>query len=265
MTAVARPMSFIASVQLQFRIISALVIREALAKYGHENLGFFWVLFEPLLLAFCVIAMWSFGAHGRAHDVGLVLFILTGYCAITLWRHIISRSMLALRARSGLFYHANVTFLHVLLSMALLETLGIFAAFVVAYIPLATFGQVYMIRDPLLAVSGWLFLGWFSFAAALVLAALGEMYESVEKLVQPLMYVTIPLTGTFTLVDWLPERAQIFMSYSPLVNCVEMFRAAFFPEDVRMVYDPVYLAACCFVLTAIGLPLMAYAQKHVES
>lgn len=265
MTGRARPARFFQSLRVHARVVSALVIREALAKYGHENLGFFWVMGEPLLLSACVMALWKVGAHGHANEIGLVPFILSGYCCLSLWRHIITRSMHALGARSGLFYHANVTYLDVLVSIALLETLGIFTGFWIAYVPLATFGQVYMIRDPLPAILGWLLLGWFTFGVALVLAALGEMFETVEKFVQPILYATIPLTGAYTLLDWLPERAQRFLSYSPLVNCLEMFRAPFFPEDVRTIYDVSYTVLCCCVITVIGLPLMGYAQKHVTS
>jgi capsular polysaccharide transport system permease protein len=40
------------------RVISALMIREAMTRCGHKDLGFFWLMGEQLLLTAGVIVMW---------------------------------------------------------------------------------------------------------------------------------------------------------------------------------------------------------------
>lgn len=263
--AIHRPRtSLFISVMIQARIIGALVAREALTRYGHHNIGFFWVFAEPILLAFMVMIMWSFTTHGQVDDIGIIPFVLTGYSALTLWRHTLSSSVRAIRRRASLLFHRNIKPFDIIFAMVTLEIVGIFAAFVVAFTPLWILGFVPTPHDPLLSLGGWLLLGWFSLAVGMILAAMTELAESMGHLVQPLMYVTIPLTGTFYLVDWLPQRAQDALLYSPLVNCMEMFRAGIFNPEVQLHYYPQFVAISCFVLTAVGFPLMAYAQRHVE-
>ena len=256
--------TMLTAARVQLRTVSALVVREALAKYGHESLGFFWVMIEPLIFAGAVMVMWHFAHHGNVDQIGIVPFILTGYCGITLWRHLSNGAVQALRRRSSLVFHSNVKFFDILLSLSILETLGIFTGFTVAYVPLMAFGVMAPINDPLLLIGGWLFLGWISFSASLILAALSELNDTLEKFVPAAMYVTIPFTGVFSMVEWLPERAQEVMLWSPLVHATEMFRAGAFPPDVvTPVYSASFLISSCFVMTAIGLPLVNLAQKRV--
>lgn len=251
------------SFRLQSRIIAALMIREGNAKYGHENLGFFWIMIEPLSLAAMVALMWYATNHSHTEAIGLVLFVLTGYCPLTLWRHIAGRSARVIRQRSALLFHANIKPFDVLIAVFFLETIGIFAAFICAYFPLVIFGVILPPRDTLLMIGGWLFLAWFSISVGLIIAALTEMYEPVEKFIGPLLYVTIPLTGVFAMIDWLPQKAQAVLVYSPIATSVEMFRAGAFPEDIVTYYDPFFLTVVCAMLTAIGIPLVVYAQKFV--
>ncbi|WP_029352628.1 ABC transporter permease [Bosea sp. 117] len=252
-----------APVRMQFRVLSALVAREGLAKYGHDNLGFFWVMGEPLVFAGAVMALWTIIKHNHMEEVGLVLFVLTGYCAITLWRHLINQSVHALRRRSGLLYHANVKPLDILLAICVLETLGIFTAFMIAYIPLALFEVVHPIYDPLNLVGGFMLLGWFGSGFNLCLAALSERYEIIEKFAQATMYVTLPLTGVFTMVDWLPQAVQNVMLYSPMVNALEMFRSGVMPPEVVTKFSVPYLIGCCLAMSALGLLLMRDVKKHI--
>jgi capsular polysaccharide transport system permease protein len=257
--------SFRRAARVQARVITALVVREALSRYGHENLGFFWVLAEPLLFSGAVMVLWHFNKHGHMEDVGLVLFVLSGYCCVTLWRHVVAKSVRGVSGRSGLLYHVHIKPLDLLLAFCILETIGIFAAFMVAYTPLWAFEVVHPIRDPLLVVGGFLFLGWFAAAVAMIFAALSEKFEIMEKFIPATMYVTLPLTGVFTLVEWLPQKAQQVMLYSPMVNAVEMFRGGFFPEEIVTKFSASYLFGVCVTLSAIGVLSMKNVQKHLGS
>ncbi len=202
-----------------------------MARYGHENIGFFWIIGEPLLLTCGVMVLWSLtGQTHGSEDVGVIPFALTGYTALTLWRHVVLKSMRVMSFGSGLVYHQNVKFLDVLLARGLLETLGIFAAFLVAWLPLWLVGACPGFNDPLLLVGGYLLCAWFAFAFSIIIAALSEMSESMHQFIGPAMYWTMPFTGAFFFVEWLPPQGKAIMLLSPMVNSVEMFRAELFPR-----------------------------------
>ena len=254
----------LAGLRKQAHVVGALMLREAIASHGHENIGFFWVVGEPMLLTFGVMAMWSMTGQGHGGEIGVIPFALTGYSYITLWRHLVSRSIRAITRNATLFYLRPVRFFDTLIAGALLEIVSIFTAFLIVYTPFMLLGLAPVMHDPLLAVGGYLLLGWFGFSFGLVIVAVSELNESAEKFIGPLMYITLPLTGTFTMMDWLPGKAQKFLIWSPLVSGIEMFRGGIFSPDVPVYYNAGYLVTCCVVLTALGLPLCRYAQRHVQ-
>ena len=64
-TSMDRRPKFSTSLAIQMRVVAALVIREAQAKYSQETLGFFWTIAEPLMLTTGVILLWSVTGRGE--------------------------------------------------------------------------------------------------------------------------------------------------------------------------------------------------------
>ena len=257
--------SFLKKVQVQGRVIHALMLREIITRFGRENLGFFWLMGEPLVLTCLVMVLWAVVHKHWESQFGPVPFALTGYTLITLWRHMISRSVFCFRHNSELMYHRNVNYVDTLVARALLEVGGTGLSFLTAYTPLLLFDYLPPLYDPLLMIGGWLCMGWFAFAVGLIVAGLSEVTEMAERFVQPLMYVTLPLTGIFYMVCWLPERAQKIVTYSPLVNSMEMLREGVLGPEVEAVWDFQYLVGCCVALTGVGLLVVKSARKYAQS
>jgi len=254
----------LSSAMVQGRIIGALMLRETMARYGHENIGFFWLIAEPLLLTLGVMGVWMITGMHQDAEIGVIPFVLTGYAMVTLWRHIIFRSVHALRQNVGLLFHMNVRSFDILFARALLDTIGNLAAFFVAYVPLSLTGLLQPMHDPLLLIGGWFLFAWFAFALGLNLAGLSEMFEPLEWFVHPIMYLILPISGTFFMVSWLPDNFQELVLWCPLVHANEMFRAGLFPPDVPTTWDAWFLLLWCIGLTATGLPLIRHARDHVR-
>jgi len=254
----------LAAGKVQLRVISALMIREALTRYGHENLGFFWIMGEPLVLTVGVMLMWSMTGNSHSGELGLVPFVLTGYTMLTLWRHCVQKSVHAMRANIGLLFHRNVRFLDILIARAALESLGGLAAFFVAYLPLTLLDVFEPMHDPLLLIGAWFFMTWYAFGFGVILAGVTELSEAAERFVAPIMYISIPVTGAFYMVSWLPETAQKLVTWSVLVHMFEMFRAGLFGPKLMAQWDLSYMLLNCIFVTAIGLPLIRKAQQHVR-
>ncbi len=250
------------SLRVQGRVLRALMLRQALSRFGHDNLGVFWIFAEPLLLSGAVMIMWSMIGANKAHGVGLVPFVLASYSLLTLWRHITSASIRPLQANSDLLYHRNLRLLDILIARAALESLSGLAAFTVTYIVLNLLGFVRDVVDPLAMAGGWLLLTWFCFSFGLILSALTELFEPVEHFVAPFMYVTIPLTGAFYMVAWMPAAVQEVLMWSPLVQVFEMFRGGMFGAQFAADWSILYVTGWCIVQMAIGMPLLRLAQQR---
>jgi capsular polysaccharide transport system permease protein len=253
---------FLASLRVQIRVLYALMIREAMGRYGHTHLGFFWLMGDQLILTAGVMIMWSLTGAENHVDVGVVPMALTGYAFIQMWRHIVGHGVHAIRHSSHLLYHQNVQILDVLVASALLELVGIVSAFLLAYVPLALYGALPPVHDPLLAFSGFALTAWFSFAFGLLITTMSELNDASARFVAPVMYISLPFTGMAFLVYWLPDQYQSLLLWSPLVNCIEMIRGGMFPEYVTTYSYPGYVVIWCVGMTAVGVPLVQYAQRH---
>ncbi len=252
------------SLRVQSRVIAALMIREAMSRFGHENIGFFWIIVEPMLFTIGVMVMWTLSGAEHTGSIGIPAFALTGYSVITLWRHIVGQATIAMRQSGGLIYHMNVKMLDVLIARSLLEVIAVFASFSITFIPFALLGYIPWFRDTLVLVGGWILLSWFAFSFGLILAALAAMNDAVERVMQPLMYVTMPVLGVFYMVSWLPPLAQKIVLWSPMVNVSEMFRSGLFPADIETHWDAGYVAFVSLIQTALGLYLIKIAQKQLR-
>jgi len=247
----------------QISVIHALLVRDALARFGHENLGFFWVIVEPLMFTTGIMVLWNI-IRRTQDDLSITAFALTAYTMLTMFRHMSMGFVHILRNNSGVLYHAHVKPLDILIARGLLETIGCLATFFVAYVPLTLLGVIEPMRDPLLLFGGWFLAAWFSFSFGIIVEGLSEMNEVVERLLPPLMYLTLPLTGAFSMQAWFPPKVRDILSYSPLVNAMEMFRCGMFSADIRTYWSLPYVVVWCFAQTVVGLLLIEKARKYIQ-
>lgn len=246
------------------RVTHALLIRELMIRYGRKNLGFLWLIAEPLLLTIGVMVVWIFIRSKAAHGISVAGFALTGYSMLMLWRHSVQIGIGCLQQSSGLMFHRDIAPLMVLLSRMFLESFGCLASFTLAYGALILVEVVEPANDYLFMVLGWLSLSVFGFGVAMLVAGLTEFSDAVGRLIQPAMYVTLPLTGVFALVAWLPQEVQGLYLYSPLVHMVEMFRYGFFGGGTRFHFDMGFVAISTLATLMTGAVTFAAAERRMR-
>ena len=246
------------------RIIGALVVREMVTRYGREGLGFLWIIGEPLVFCFGVMLLWSLMKPEYEHGIRLAPFIMTGYMSILLFRHMLSSCAGALQANVGLLHHRIVRPLHLFLARAILEVGGGAAAFSIVYMVLLAKGDVSLPHDYLLLYSGYAILAMISIGFSMTFSALIIRFEVLERVLPVVMYIMIPLSGAFFMVEWIPEQYRNYILINPLPHTIEMVRAGVFGEFVPTHYDPLYAIAWGVGLNLVGLLLLAETQKYLD-
>lgn len=249
--------------RIQCRNVGALILRDMMMRYGRHNIGFVWVILEPMILTAGVMGVWSLMGSAK-QGVKIVELILTGYMPLTLWRHLTSSVVHIFRNSSPLLYHRNITILDILVARETLEFIGTSAALLVVWGSLNSIGIVADVNRLDLVLVGWFLMATLGFAVGTIIASVTELSETAERFVQPLQYLNIPISGVFFLVDWLPPWAQQAILYHPLVHCYETFRAGYFGEAVTTHYDLAYAWTCAFVLVFIGLMLLQRTRSRVQ-
>ena len=247
----------------QAAIIGALTMREVHVRYGRKNIGFLWIVAEPFLFTFGVIAIRSLLPTGmESRGVPLVGFLMTGYTPFLLYRHMVGHSLDCIEQNQNVLYHRQVKFLDLFLGNYILETAGIILAFVFGCAIFIAAGALSLPKDPGLLLAGWFYAIWFSAGLALLLGALSPLSSLVEKLYNPLSYLSLPVSGAFYLVDWLPSSYGHLALWVPMVNYFEMIRGGFFGGAIQVHYDVLYLTIVCLALTFGGLAMLRVTRKR---
>ena len=265
-TGATRGPRFSASLRVQLRVVAALMVREAQARYSPETLGFFWTIAEPTILTLGVIVLWTLSPRHltSGQQASVFALALTAYSHLQLWRMVVLGSIGSIRRDGWLYYHQNVRMFDVFLARSLLTSLSVFASFVVIAVAGVLFGLMPPVSDPGLIVAAWCVDTLFVMSFATVVAGVSEFSEFAEKIIHPAMYLTLPLSGAFTMTSWLSPRARMVVDWSPLANACEMFRAGVFPESVKTVWSLPFILLSALFLFVIGIPLMIEARKRIS-
>lgn len=259
--------SFTALAQLlriQQRVIGALLIRELHTRYGRENIGFLWVVGEPILFCASVAILWTAIRPAHEHGLPMTAIVITGYVPLTMWRHCMMRAVKAFESNGSLLFHRQVTPLDIILARVLLEVAGTMIAGVLVAGGAMLLGFMSPPLDYGLLYLGLLFQILFSLGSALLIASLSELSDLVEKSVSVFSYLSLPFTGAFTMVEWLPPHYRWLLLLSPSVNNIEMIRGGWFGSGVHPHFDVVYDAWITFLMILIGLSLTLRVRKHIS-
>lgn len=252
------------SLQLQFRVIGALLMREIITRYGRHNIGFLWLFVEPMMFTLGVTTLWTLSGASHGSTLPIAAFALTGYSSVLLWRNMPSRCSGAITPNLSLMYHRQVKVIDIFASRLLLEIAGTTASFITLGIVFTAIGWIKPPEDILKVMFGWSMLAWFGASLGLLIGALSERSEIVEKLWHPASYLLFPLSGAAFMVDWLPSAGQKFVLLLPMVHGVEILREGYFGSAVHAHYDMTYMAIINLCIMLFGLTQERIVSRTVK-
>lgn len=246
---------------IQVRVIHALMIRELNTRFGRENIGFLWIMAEPLLFAGLVGLIWRLTKGPEEHGISVIAFVISGYIPITLFRHGVSKSVASFTANSSLLYHRQIKIIDFIFVRFLIELIGGMMAYTFIGIVLIFFDEFPIPANIGLFISGWLLYALFTFSLCLVIAPLSEVSEIMEKFIPVTTYIMIPFSGLLYMVSWISPNVREYMLWSPFVNGMEMMRKGIWGEQVTAYYNIWNPIFCSAVTAIIGLALCRYVRR----
>ena len=251
------------SAGLQGRVILALIMREIHTRYGRENIGFLWIIGEPILFCAGVAVLWTLIRPAHEHGLPVTAIVVTGYVPLTMWRHCVFRAVKAFEANGSLLFHRQVSPLDIITSRCILEVLGTLMAGAVVAGGAILLGFMELPADVPMLYAGILYHIVFCYASALLVSALSEYSDIVEKSISVLMYLSIPFSGAFTMVDWVPQQFQAILLWSPSVQNMELIRLGQFGGIVHAHYDLTYDTWSTGLMLLLGLSMTLRFRRRI--
>ena len=112
-------------------------------------------------------------------------------------------------------------------------------------------------------VLGMLLMLGFAHGVALLLAA-GSVYTEVfDRITHLFTYLSLPITGAFFMVFWLPSELQRAALWVPTVHVFELVRDGQYGTLVPTHYDLSYLCGWVAVLNLLGMAALRRARRDL--
>ncbi|MES2657370.1 MAG: ABC transporter permease [Verrucomicrobiota bacterium] len=239
----------------QVLVIKALLRREVSTRFGEYRLGFFWMLFEPLLGVMVIGLLIGTLAQRTVPEIPYAFFLLNGMLLMKLLTGPMNMGINAIGANQGLLVYPAVRPLDTFIARFLFElmTTGFsFALFCV----LGMFFGIFVSLGHLEVVLACHVITWcIGCGLGLIFGVASAHFSEVDKFVmilqRPLLFISavlFPMAAT-------SESIQQLLLYNPLVHTIELSRKALFPYYNSGGATLAYPAVVAIVVLSVGLTL----------
>ena len=245
--------TFFRQARLQGRVIWALTMREVITRFGREGLGAFWLVAEAAMFIVGVMTILPHLETGANYS--FAEYLAVSYPTLLFWRNGTNRVVKALEINHALLHHRPIRPIDIIYSRILLEFSGAACSFLILYLLFIQLNICHWPADPLIMLTGYLLVIWFSFAFVLIMAALAELSETVERISHIILYLMLPFSGVFMPLLSVPPQYRATLALFPLIDAVEYFHRGYYGRRLPTFYN---LSWTLFSL--LFLTLFAYAM-----
>lgn len=256
-------LTFWDQLRIQGRVIWALTMREAITRFGREGLGTIWLVAEPAM--FIVGVMVIFSQIESHATYSIAEYLAVSYPTLLLWRNGTNRVTKSLEINRALLHHQPIRPFDIIYSRIFLEFSGAAGAFLILYLIFVQLSICRWPADPLRMALGYLLVIWFSFAFVLIMSALTELSETIERVSHIILYLMIPFSGVFIPLYAIPENFRELLLYFPLVDVVEYFHAGYYGTRMPTYYNLGYAIIVILAMTLFGYALSNIAIRRVQT
>ena len=262
---VKQRLTFFDQLRIQRRVIWALVLREMMTRYGREGLGVIWVIAEPAMFIVGVMVIFSHMGHSSYAGTTIAEYLAVSYPTLLLWRNGVNRVTKAVDVNRALLHHRPVRPMDIIYSRIILEFTSATGASFFLYLVLVAVGICELPVDLLTMLIGYFMVVWFSFAFVMIMGALAELNDTIERTSHIITYLMLPVSGVFIPAYLVPEAFRDYLLLFPLVDCVEWFHHGYYGERLPSFYYPEYTIISLITMTLFAYALMNVANKRIQS
>jgi len=242
------------AIRISLITIHALLLRDALTRYGVRSAGYVWALVQPLLQL--GVMMTVFGLIGRAPAVGdsLVIFFMTGIMPLFLLRASLIRGAKAITQNRTLMNYPQVRGFEIITARALLESITSFCVVVLVMLFMKGFHGLPLldwISNPLELICALATLQLLCYGACFLSAQIGRVFSIWADVVSVSGRLLFFTSGLWYTLGALPPRLRDLILLNPLAQNIEWIRDASiagFESDLFNPWYPITFGVICLVI-----------------
>lgn len=256
--------SFLASLDIQARVIGAIMLRELHTRFGRRNIGYLWLVLEPMVLS-AGISVFHLAAHvNLPFGFSPGPFYASGYITYIVFRNTVNRAAGVIESNKPLMFHKNVTLLDLTIARLLLDAIATTGAMIIILSTFILFGLSPLPERPWLILAGLGLMSWLSFGVSAMVTGASEFTNLVERVVHPATYLVLPFSGMFYVLDELPRPAARVAAYFPFTHIADLVRMGLRRDFSSTYMNLTYVVVFCAVTTLLGILLLTLARRRMH-
>ncbi|MEQ8482574.1 MAG: ABC transporter permease [Hoeflea sp.] len=236
-----------------FRVVSALISREMVTRFGNNPGGYLWALLDPIANITFLTLIFSAIARNPPLGTSFPMFFATGFIAFHYYRSIENYVSAGIKSNKTLLSYPNVAPVDVIIARYVLQLATTTA---IALVVLGFLMQV--IRNP--PVINFFPLVEAAFLASIMALGIAmannvlfikyRIYERLYAVVNRPLYL---ISGIFFLPDAIPHPFRELLLINPGIHVVMLFRQGFYPEYRAIGLDLPYVYTWVIVVFFSGM------------
>ena len=256
--------SFSTSLLITLRVMGAIMLRELHTRFGRNNVGYLWLVLEPMILSGGVAVFHLFSHVSLPFGFSPGTFYSSGYITYIIFRNNVNRATGLIESNKPLLFHKNVTLLDLTAARVALDLVATTGAMILILSTYIILGLSPVPERPWLIVAGMILMTWLAFGAAAVVAGACEFSPVIERFVHPFTYLIIPFSGMFTVMDELPRPLAVISSWFPFPHIADLVRMGLKDDFQSTYFSLSYVVVWCAVSTLLGLLLLRLARRRMH-
>lgn len=233
--------------------VRTLILRETMARFGRQDLGYLWAIIEPLIHVIVLSAIFYYIRMRDTLGMNPVLFVATGLIPLFFYLKTFGVLTSALRQNRPLLNHSRVQPMDIYLARSILEfftqllVLFLFVSVIYVAFEEFRFGSVFSIFVNLFGL--WI----IGIGAGLAVGSLVVYAESLPNIISGFNRVIYITSGVFFTLDRMPAQVAEYAAYNPLLHFVDGVRGNFNPLMGGSRVDIFYAYSWAIAILAFGL------------
>lgn len=238
-------------------VIHALILREALTRYGRRSAGFLWGLIQPVMQLGALLLIFAYlRQRSPAAGESLTIFLMTGIMPVFLLRGSLQQGASAITGNRGLMIYRKVGAFEVITARQILElVISLCVALIVMGFMKVFHGLAFRewIDQGLSLLEALAALAFLAYGLSYLSAQIGRMFDQWRDVAGILGRILFFTSGVWFTLDSLPPAIRKLALYNPLAHVIEWIRDAALPTFSSLHFDRLYPLAFGIVCLVLGL------------
>ena len=247
------------------RVIFALVVREMGTRFGRSWGGYLWAVAEPLGGILLLTAAFSIAFRRPPLGNNFSLFYATGIIPFFLFTGVSQGTGKAIDSNRGLLRYPVVSPLDAVLAKFITDFLTMFVVGVVLYTSIILWYGLQVNLNFALIFNGFLLMGLIGLGIGTLNCVLFGFWPTWRNVWTVLTKPLFILSGMFYTFESMPQEAQGFLWYNPLIHVIGIIRSGFYSSYRPDYVAPFYVLGIAAVTFLVGAYLLRrHASRLME-